>query len=135
PESPVRQFDRVHEQLMHLIIVSRDLGYFEHVHPDLDPATGVFRMRYTFPAGGEYRLFADVTPKDAGMQVLVASLAVEGNPAANRTTLAPTEPRRRSAGGVEIDIKPKTGPLKARTDQTLGVTYTANGAPVTDLQP
>src|SRR5205823_786097 len=43
PGTPVREFDRVHEQLMHIMVVSRDLGYFEHVHPDFDPGTGTFR--------------------------------------------------------------------------------------------
>lgn len=136
PNTPVKQFERVHEQLMHLVIVSRDLSSFNHLHPNFDPAMGTFRIRHTFPAGGEYRLFADVTPKDAGMQVLLSPLKVEGAPATTAaSTLQPSNPLQAEAGGVTISIRPKEGPLKPRADQTLTATYTANGQPVTDFQP
>src|SRR4029077_1536401 len=32
---PVKQFEVVHEKLFHLFIVSHDLEYFAHVHPEL----------------------------------------------------------------------------------------------------
>jgi hypothetical protein len=67
--------------------------------------------------------------------VLLSSLRVEGAPAVRPAALAPSEPLRASAGGVTIDIRPKSGPPKAKTDQTLVLTYTADGKPVTDLQP
>ena len=54
------------------------------------PASGgTFHLRYTFPAGGEFRLFADVAPKGAGSQILMAKVNVAG---ANR----PEARRRRS---------------------------------------
>jgi hypothetical protein len=73
----VSSFDVMHERLMHLVIVRKDLSQFAHEHPDLEPG-GSFRLRYTFPAGGEYRLFADVAPHGAGAQVVAAKLKVSG---------------------------------------------------------
>jgi len=32
---PVRQFELVHDKLMHLIIVAGDLSYFAHIHPTI----------------------------------------------------------------------------------------------------
>jgi hypothetical protein len=75
----VPSFDVMHEMLMHLIVVRRDLGHFTHEHPALQP-DGSFALRYTFASGGEYRLFADVAPRSAGAQILSAPLSVSGKP-------------------------------------------------------
>ena len=72
----VADFDLVHEKLMHLFLVRKDLAYFAHEHPEL-VSPGAFRLRYRFPAPGEYRLFADVAPRNAGSQVLVTKLRVQ----------------------------------------------------------
>src|SRR5262249_7136465 len=100
PNRPLREFERVHEQLMHLIIVSRDLSTFEHLHPDFDPGTGTFTLKHTFPTGGEYRVFADTTPKGAGMQVLMTPLRVQGPAGPTTPPLGPSEPLQASAHGV-----------------------------------
>lgn len=72
-----REFESVHERLMHLFVVRTDFSHFAHEHPEL-AADGTFRLRHTFPAGGVYRVFADVAPKGAGSQVLRADLTVDG---------------------------------------------------------
>jgi hypothetical protein len=82
PKTPLTAFDTTHEELLHLIIVRADLAHFAHIHPALG-ADGVFRIRHEFPAGGEYHLFADVAPKGAGSQVLMARLKVTGSPGAS----------------------------------------------------
>jgi hypothetical protein len=74
--APVPVFETVHEAPMHLVIVRRDLTRFAHEHPQLDASS--FRLRYRFPTGGEYHLFADVAPRGAGGQVLMAKLKVGG---------------------------------------------------------
>lgn len=135
PKEAIREFDIVHEQLQHLIIVSRDLAYFDHVHPALDPKSGTFTLRHTFPSGGDYRLFSDLTPKGAGMQVLISPLKVQGAAASRPAALTPTAPLRTSAGGVTIALQPRKGPLTARTDEMLTAAFTAGGAPVTNLEP
>src|SRR5262249_10971049 len=54
-----------HQRLAHLVVVSEDLAYFDHVHPD--PAgRGVFRLSYTFPAAGTYYLYHAVTSSPPG---------------------------------------------------------------------
>ena len=76
---PAPAYDVMHEKLLHLILVRRDLVHFAHEHPTLGP-DGVFRLRYTFASGGEYSIFADVAPKGAGAQTLYAPLSVSGKP-------------------------------------------------------
>ncbi|HVX85871.1 MAG TPA: DUF2231 domain-containing protein [Phycisphaerae bacterium] len=61
----------VHEQLMHVIVVSEDLAYFDHVHPVVegDSSDGRFALAYRFPRPGRYVIYLDTTPKGDRQQV------------------------------------------------------------------
>ncbi|MED3563323.1 hypothetical protein [Bacillus xiapuensis] len=59
---PIQSFETVHTKKMHLIIVNKDLSYFSHLHPKYK-GDGKFEISTTFPAGGDYQLIAEVTPK------------------------------------------------------------------------
>lgn len=61
---PVTNFARVHDKLLHLVIVRHDLSGFQHVHPILAP-DGTWSIRLTFAAPGTYRAYADFTAIDA----------------------------------------------------------------------
>ncbi len=65
----VKDFDTVHEKLLHLIVVSTDLKYFAHLHPE-PKGNGVFEVKEKLPPG-DLRLFADFAPKGKGGQVVM----------------------------------------------------------------
>ena len=73
---PVRDFEVVHEQRMHVIVVRRDARGFQHLHPELGD-DGVWRVQVTLPEAGSYRVFADFK-HDGEAQTLAADLAVDG---------------------------------------------------------
>jgi hypothetical protein len=52
---PIKDFVPIHEKLLHLIVVSKDLSRFAHVHPVLDPATGRFTLRVNGASGPDDR--------------------------------------------------------------------------------
>ena len=81
--SVIRDFDVVHEQKVHLIIVRDELDAFSHVHPAVNP-DGNMNVDYTFPTAGHYRLYADHKPTNGAPTVATAELEVE-NPAATVT--------------------------------------------------
>lgn len=61
-QHPIKDFETVHEKQMHIIVVRKDLAYFQHIHPALDTKTGVWTLsKLTLPTDGPYRLFADFT--------------------------------------------------------------------------
>ncbi len=60
----VKEFDTFHEKLVHLIVVRKDLGKFMHLHPQLNKITGEFTLDMSLPSDGEYRMYADVKPKN-----------------------------------------------------------------------
>ncbi len=64
-KEPVQNFEINHEKLLHLIVVSKDLSYFDHIHPEYK-GSGEFEIATTFPAGGDYKLIADYVPAGGG---------------------------------------------------------------------
>ena len=74
---PVGDFDLAHEKLMHLIVVSADLSWFNHIHPRHE-GNGVFTVETTLPTSGTYRLYADYVPKGKSQEVLQHEFATEG---------------------------------------------------------
>lgn len=122
----ITDFELVHEKLIHLFIVRDDLAVFAHEHPE--PAEpGVFRLRYRFPQPGRYRVFADVAPRDAGSQILSATLRVGGE---GRPTGPPTPVRTRAAFAW-----PEGGMPFGRTLTVTALLEDTNGRAVTDLEP
>lgn len=73
----VKDLQIVHEKPMHLLVVSKDLAEFYHIHPE-QSADGGYRVSHNFPNGGEYRLYADFTPKDAVQVVEQIDVKVAG---------------------------------------------------------
>ncbi|HUM02401.1 MAG TPA: hypothetical protein VL084_08945 [Thermoanaerobaculia bacterium] len=133
----VTDFELVHERPLHLFLVRSDLAYFAHEHPEI-VSPGVFRLRYRFPAPGEYRLFADVAPRGAGSQVLQTSLRVRtGTQATPPPSPMPAGPvLAATGGGVAVQLSPPPGGLPAGKTVTVTARLTdAKGRPVEDLEP
>jgi hypothetical protein len=132
---PVTEFDTVHERQIHLMVVSKDLSRFAHEHPDAGP-DGRFTLRYAFPTGGEYHLFADVAPHGAGSQILMQPIQVTGPPPTDTGTLRPTaaiDP----VDGVRVTLLTDAAKLTARRslDLAFALKEVKTDAPITDLEP
>jgi len=133
----VRDFELVHAERLHLMIVSADFAYFEHQHPALG-ADGHLRLAWTFPRAGRYYLFADFTPADGDNQVLRRVLDV-GGPLAVKSTpprLRPDAGAVKTADGTRVALTLRPGPLRAGQQAVLTYTLTDfGGHPRTDMQP
>lgn len=136
-DGPVPAFDVVHEKLLHLFVVRDDLGAFAHEHPELT-GPGTFRLRFTFPTAGRYRLFADVAPQNAGSQILLDEIVVPGAPP-SRYDLAGAAAAQPSAihkvDGIEIDWQWPQPLASGRSVIVSARLRTAAGGAVTDLEP
>lgn len=58
---PITDFDEAHDKQLHLIVVRNDGREYRHVHPELDPRTGVWSLPWSWDTAGTYRLYADFT--------------------------------------------------------------------------
>jgi hypothetical protein len=78
---PITTFAAVHDKLLHLIIIRRDLTGYLHLHPAMSP-DGTWSIDLTLANPGMYRMIADFTAIVGGQQVAAAlgsDLTVAGN--------------------------------------------------------
>lgn len=74
----IENFDRFQEKLMHLTMVSDDLQFFSHLHPNYK-GNGRFEIKSQFPKTGNYTFFSDYKPSGKSEQISVLKAQVTGN--------------------------------------------------------
>ena len=143
--TPVESFEITHEKLLHLIVVSKDLSYFNHIHPEY-AGEGAFEIANAFPGGGEYRMIADFKPSGGDAMTKLAWVTVAGDPTPPGLD---AEDVKRSesagapgsetviAGSLRITLALPPEGLTAGEEAQLSFTLTdaAAGDPVSDLEP
>lgn len=120
----------VHEKKMHLIIVSKDLSYFSHEHPEYR-ADGQYVWEHAFPTGGEYLLFQDFMPKGASHQLSRIPVKVVGQ---QRQAVKYTA---ENLVWKEDDYQVTLGfdklPLQSKQPVVVKITVSKAGQPITNL--
>jgi Cu+-exporting ATPase len=121
-----------HEKAMHLIVASRELGYFAHVHPDDTGEVGQYEIRHTFPQAGDYILYDEFELAGKGAEVHRFDLKVGdgGSPAAQLTP----DLSLRQAGDYSVSIM-QEGQVVAGDLSSFVVKIEQNGKPVTNIEP
>ena len=137
----IREFDILHDKLMHLIIVSReDLSHFAHIHPKLDRETGLFQIAHTFAKASRYKMWIDAKPR-GDKQILTAfAFDVEGQPVHSPTTIAAEQTRVKNVNTegqnyqVSLNCEPEMLVAGRDTKMTFEI-RDANGKPISNLEP
>ncbi|MEU1803315.1 hypothetical protein [Streptomyces sp. NPDC019937] len=124
----VTDYTREHDKELHLIVASRDLAEYRHLHP-ARAADGTWSTPVDLPRAGGYRVFADFKPKGGEALTLGADLAVSG---AYEPKALPARGTTAEADGYEVELGGGLTPGKAGE---LTLTVARNGKPVRDLQP
>ncbi|MGA5189221.1 hypothetical protein ACPCSL_21885 [Streptomyces griseoincarnatus] len=124
----VTAYQREHGKELHLILASRDLSVYRHLHP-ARAADGTWSIPVDLPKAGSYRVFADFKPRGGEVLTLGADLAASG-------TYEPAElPERNSTARVDdYDVK-LDGVLTPGKGSEVMLTVNKDGKPVRDLQP
>ncbi|MFJ2771817.1 hypothetical protein [Streptomyces sp. NPDC087300] len=118
-----------HEKELHLVVASRDLTTYRHLHP-VRAADGTWSTPVRLPEAGGYRVFADFRPEGAKEGLtLGADLAVAG---AYEPKELPAHGTTATVDGYDVTLK---GELKTGAGGDLTLSVAKNGEPVTDLQP
>ena len=118
--------DVVHEKKLHLIMVSDDLSWFDHQHPEYN-GTGL-DLTYTFPKGGNYLLYADYKPAGAGHQVEKLPVPVSGTPA--RPVVFSAAKTTVSVDGYEATLQPAGGKWVTNNPLHISCTVKKGGKPL-----
>ncbi|QEU93570.1 hypothetical protein [Streptomyces kanamyceticus] len=125
----VTAYQLEHDKELHLIVASRDLTTYRHLHP-VRAADGTWSTSVELPDAGGYRVFADFRPQGAKEGLtLGADLAVAG---AYEPKDVPAHNTTATVDGYDVTLK---GELKTGAGGDLTLSVAKNGKPVTDLQP
>jgi catechol 2,3-dioxygenase-like lactoylglutathione lyase family enzyme len=123
----------VHERAFHLFIISRDLEFFDHVHPERQ-ADGSYELRQTLPAD-EYMLIADFLPV-GGTSQMVQRAVISGKGArATDPRFPAATPRVVSRDGLTVTLDAEPARAGREVLLTFSLTDQQSGQPVTDLEP
>jgi hypothetical protein len=131
---PIQSFDTVHEKKMHLFIVSKDLAYFSHIHPEYK-GNGEFDFITSFPAGGDYKLISEFTPKGGGDPsveshwVQIEGEAPEGKP------LVPDQKLTKVVDGKQVKLTFDQMMAGMTIHMNFTISDAKNHQPIKNLQP
>lgn len=135
----LKNFETVHEKIMHFILVRKDLQQFQHLHPTFNQATGAFTVAVTFPTDGPYRLFPDFTPaKEAENPMRLPVTLTQDIQVGSLANYKP-EPviadavAEKNIGDYRISFA-KPNPLVAQSEVSYTLAVKKNGQPVTNLE-
>lgn len=129
--SMVSEFEEIHEEFVHLIVVREGLDHFAHLHPEVDDAGNVM-TQFTFPAGGRYLLYADHKPAGEPQAVARGDLRVDGE-TPDAPELTPDVPGRVSGDGLTANVAVEDARPGGEARITFDLLDLA-GRPVTDLE-
>ncbi len=97
-----------HEKKIHLILVSDDLSWFDHIHPEYT-ADGSYQTSAQFPAPGTYKAFADYKPSGGNHVVDKNDIQVAGT--APKAKTYSEEKLSGNSASYSFELKPTGGKL------------------------
>ncbi len=130
--APVKNVEIVHEQPLHLLMVSEDLSWYAHEHP-VQREDGAFELEWAFPAPGRYTLYHDFTPPRMGMQVVPVTVEVPGE-APPPVPLDSDMERTKEVDGLRVTLT-IPGPIVTGRTTKMRYLFMDGNTPVKDLEP
>src|SRR4029077_14862467 len=74
---PIKKFEAVHERQYHLFVISQDMEYFQHIHPE-EQQDGTWTIDLTLPRAGYYKVLSDFLPSGGSSQFIARPLVTAG---------------------------------------------------------
>jgi len=136
---PVKEFELVHDKLMHLIIVAEDLSYFAHIHPTIrhdnnDDTT--FAISHTFPESAKYKLWVDFKPKGGNQTLAAFKFNVIGKPTRRHEELVHDGKYTKSLDGQYRIALKAADKIVQQSDVDIAFSISdISGRPITNLEP
>lgn len=134
---PVADYVPVHDKRFHLFVVSQDLEHFAHIHPEQQP-DGSWAIDHTLSKPGYYRVYSDFLPMGGTPQVIARTVATQGykgDLARSIATLVPDRAFIKTVDGTTLRLTFEPSPIAAGVTTKLKYEVSADGRPVTDLEP
>ena len=134
----VRRFEPVHERQYHLFVISQDMEYFQHIHPEQQP-DGAWSIDVTLPKAGYYKVLSDFMPGGGSSQFIARPLVTAGyagDLAASSANLAPDNVLTKTVDGMtaSVSFDPQAFAAGLYGHLTYQLADAGAGRPITDLQ-
>jgi hypothetical protein len=134
----IEKFEVVHDRKYHLFVISQDMEYFQHIHPEQRP-DGTWTIDVTLPRPGYYKVLSDFLPAGGSTQFIARPLITAGytgDLATDSAHLVPDTALKKSVEDLtaEVSFDPPTFVAGLYGHLNFHLTDTSTGKPVTDLQ-
>jgi hypothetical protein len=134
----VKKFEVVHERQYHLFVISQDMEYFQHIHPQ-EEADGTWTVDVTLPRAGYYKVLSDFLPSGGASQFIARPLVTAGyagDLTGDSAHLVPDTVATKVDGDVtaSVTFDPQQFLVGLYGHLTYHLRDTATGKPITDLQ-
>jgi len=135
----VKGLEVVHDKRYHLFVISQDMSFFQHLHPETQ-TDGSWTIDVMLPHAGYYRVLSDFLPTGGSPQFLGRTLVTsdfDGDLSSQAARLEPDEILRKTVGTITAEVTLDPPRLIAGRYGHVGFTLTdaTTGEPITDLQP
>jgi len=137
--NPIRNLSISHERLLHVVIISKDLSVFAHLHPeDFGLITadvreiGQYDVKYVFPKAGEYLVAADFTVGHKHFSDQF-SVSVDGEPGMGLVDYDFL--KAKNFGTYHVLLKTEPEHIRAGQETKIIFTISREDKKVTDIEP
>jgi hypothetical protein len=135
---PIKKFEVVHERQYHLFVISQNMEYFQHIHPE-QQADGTWSIDVTLPKAGYYKVLSDFMPGGGSSQFIARPLVTAGyagDLANDSAQLVPDTVSTKTVDDITATLSydPPAFNVGQYGHLNFHLTDTAGGRPITDLQ-
>src|ERR1700733_7089290 len=134
----IKKFEVVHERQYHLFVISQDMDYFQHIHPE-EQLDGTWSIDVTLPKAGYYKILSDFMPSGGASQFIARPLVTEGyrgDLAADSAHLVPDTTFTKTVDDITASVAfdPPTFVVGQYGHLNFHLNDRGTGRPITDLQ-
>jgi hypothetical protein len=135
----IKNFALVHDRPYHLFVISQDMEFFQHIHPEQNEQ-GAWSIDMILPKPGYYELLSDFVPSGGASQFLRRSLVTAGytgDLTASSARLVPDQVQTQTVDDLKASVTYDPNVLRAGSygHLTFHLTTASNDQPVRELQP
>ena len=135
----VREFELVHDMPYHLFVISQDMEFFRHIHPE-QGEDGAWSIGVVLPKPGAYAILSDFLPKGGSAQFLARPLMTagyDGDVLAQSAQLVPDISPVQTVGPLRAQVSYDPPIMRAGSYAHIRLSIsTADGnQPVRELEP
>src|SRR5262249_27082472 len=134
----IKKFEVVHERQYHLFVISQDMEYFQHIHPEEQP-DGTWSIDVTLPRAGYYKVLSDFMPSGGSSQFIarpIVTAGYAGDLAGDSAHLLPDSVSTKTVDDLTATLAydPPAFSPGQYVHLNFYLTETGSGKPITDLQ-